>query len=55
MKHVARGKYEMTFVPVCENASEHAPEDLIRKYYDLLEMEINETPHNWLWSHKRWK
>lgn len=55
MKRVARGNYEMTFVPVCENASEHAPEDLIRRYYDLLEMEINETPHNWLWSHKRWK
>ena len=23
--------------------------------YDLLEDEINETPCNWLWSHKRWK
>lgn len=55
MKNVARGKYEMTFVPICRNASEHAPEDLIRQYYDILEQEINETPHNWLWSHKRWK
>ena len=25
------------------------------KYYDLLEQELNETPANWLWSHKRWK
>jgi lauroyl/myristoyl acyltransferase len=32
-----------------------APEDILRKYYDLLEQEINETPGNWLWSHKRWK
>ena len=29
--------------------------ELIRKYYDLLEEEIRETPSNWLWSHKRWK
>lgn len=55
MKHVERGRYEMTFIPVCQNASEHTPEDLIRKYFDILEEEINETPYNWLWSHKRWK
>ncbi len=55
MKRVERGKYEMTFIPICRNASEMTPEDIMRKYYDLLEMEINETPANWLWTHKRWK
>ncbi len=55
MKRVARGHYEMSFIPICRNASEHSPEDILRKYYDLLEEEINETPANWLWSHKRWK
>ena len=55
MKRVTRGYYEMTFIPICMNASEHAPEEILRKYYDLLEEEINETPANWLWSHKRWK
>lgn len=55
MKRVKRGYYEMTFIPICMNASEHAPEEILRKYYDLLEEEINETPANWLWSHKRWK
>lgn len=55
MKHVARGKYEWEFIPMCEDASQYTPDELMRKYYDLLEQEIRETPHNWLWSHNRWK
>ena len=55
MKRVERGHYEMTFIPICEDASKMKPEDILRKYYDLLEEELNETPANWLWSHKRWK
>lgn len=55
MKRVERGHYEMTLIPLCANASEMKPEDLMRRYYDLLEEEINETPANWLWTHKRWK
>ena len=55
MRRVERGHYEMTFIPICTNASEMGPEDIMRKYYDLLELELNETPCNWLWSHKRWK
>jgi KDO2-lipid IV(A) lauroyltransferase len=55
MKRVERGRYEMTLIPMCVNASEMKQEDLMRKYYDLLEEEINETPANWLWTHKRWK
>lgn len=55
MKQVERGRYEMTLIPICRNASESTPEEIMRKYYDLLEEEINETPYNWLWSHNRWK
>ena len=55
MKRVSRGRYEVTFTPMCEDASQTTPEAILRKYYDLLEQEINETPANWLWSHKRWK
>ena len=55
MKHVSRGKYEWEFIPICEDASKYTPDELMRKYYHLLENEINETPHNWLWSHNRWK
>jgi KDO2-lipid IV(A) lauroyltransferase len=45
----------MTFVPICEDASKMTPEAILRRYYDLLEEEIRQTPANWLWSHKRWK
>lgn len=55
MKHVCRGRYEWEFIPICEDASRHTPDELMRKYYDLLEQEIHETPYNWLWSHNRWK
>ncbi len=55
MKRVERGRYEMSFIPICMDASKTTPEEIMRKYYDLLEEEIRETPHNWLWSHNRWK
>ena len=55
MKQVSRGHYEMTFVPICGNAAELSPEEIMRRYLDLLEADIRETPYNWLWSHKRWK
>ena len=55
MKRVERGRYEMTLIPICRDASQLTPEELMRKYYDLLEEEIRETPANWLWTHKRWK
>ena len=55
MKRLERGRYEVTFTPICEDASQTTPESILRKYYDLLEQELNETPANWLWSHKRWK
>lgn len=55
MQRVRRGEYDITLIPICEDASEMAPELILRKYYDLLEEEIRETPANWLWSHKRWK
>lgn len=55
MQRIERGRYEMTFIPICRDASQSTPEELMRKYYDLLEEEIKETPANWLWTHKRWK
>ena len=55
MVPVSKGHYELTFVPICGNASDMEPEDIMRKYLDLLEADIRETPYNWLWSHKRWK
>ncbi|MGM9785754.1 MAG: lysophospholipid acyltransferase family protein [Candidatus Cryptobacteroides sp.] len=55
MKVVERGRYAITFEPLCHDASKEDPEKIIRKYFDLLERDIKEQPHNWLWTHNRWK
>ncbi|MBR1705560.1 MAG: lysophospholipid acyltransferase family protein [Bacteroidales bacterium] len=54
-KQVERGHYRMTFVPLCDHASETAPEEIMKQYYAHLEQDIREQPWNYLWSHKRWK
>lgn len=55
MKRVRRGHYLIEFTTICEDASKMTPEDIIRRYYSLLEKDINETPSNYLWTHRRWK
>ena len=55
MVNKARGKYEISFIKLCDDASRFEPEEIVRMYYAELEKEINQTPFNWLWSHKRWK
>jgi pimeloyl-ACP methyl ester carboxylesterase len=49
------GKYSVEFVPICENASSHTPEELMERYYALLEQDIKEQPWTYLWTHRRWK
>lgn len=50
-----RGHYSIYFEPLCEDASQTTAEELTKIYHEHLQAEILETPHNWLWSHKRWK
>lgn len=54
-ERMERGHYELTFTEICRDASQMAPKDIIRRYYDCLEDEIYRHPDNWLWSHRRWK
>lgn len=50
-----RGHYRLTFVPLCENASQTKPENLMKLYYKHLEEDIQAQPWNYLWTHKRWR
>lgn len=50
----SRGHYRFEFVPICDNASEMSVEDIMKRYYELLEEEIREQPFNYLWTHRRW-
>lgn len=54
-KKLAPGEYSVEFVPICDNASGHTPEELMERYYALLEEDIKEQPWIYLWTHRRWK
>ena len=49
------GHYVATFHKLCEDASQTIENELTNKYFALLEENIKEEPHLWLWTHKRWK
>ncbi|MGN0201822.1 MAG: lysophospholipid acyltransferase family protein [Candidatus Cryptobacteroides sp.] len=55
MLPVARGRYEWTFTEICRNASEHTPHEIMQRFYNLLQEDIEKTPWNYLWTHNRWK
>lgn len=55
MLPVSRGHYLIEFTPICDDASKVSPEEIVGQYYRLLEKDINAMPHNYLWSHRRWK
>lgn len=48
-------KYEMEFKTICDNASTMTVQQIMDRYYELLESDIRKDPGNYLWSHKRWK
>ena len=55
IKKLKRGRYE-THYELVTDAPTALPEGaVLQRCVDLLEADIRETPHQWLWSHKRWK
>jgi Kdo2-lipid IVA lauroyltransferase/acyltransferase len=54
MKRVKRGFYEVTFSEI-SGLEDSSKEGIIERYATLVEKAIEETPSDWLWSHKRWK
>ena len=55
MRKISRGRYQVEMILLTDKPNEATPEDIIEKYAATLERAINEAPHLWLWSHKRWK
>ncbi len=55
MREMEDGNYEMTFVPICEDASQMEEKEILGRYYALLQEDLQEQPWNYLWTHKRWK
>lgn len=55
MREERWGRYTIEFVPIAEKASTMDPDDMIRRYYELLEEDLKAQPYNYLWSHNRWR
>jgi len=53
MRRAARGHYVLRYVPICEDASTMTPQQIMDRYYQLLEKDIREQPANYLWTHQR--
>ncbi len=50
-----RGRYEVIFTKICDDASTTQENEITNAHVRLLEKTIRENPEHWLWSHRRWK
>lgn len=50
-----RGTYRICTDYVVADAAQTTPGELTRMYRDALERIIRQQPHNYLWSHRRWR
>lgn len=52
---VKRGYYKVQITPICEQAKDTKANEITDAYVALLQQEMQQQPHNWLWTHRRWK
>lgn len=50
-----RGYYHIRFERITDDPMATQPGEITRKYASLLEQNILYQPHQWLWTHNRWK
>ena len=55
LRREKRGYYVASLHLICKDASKTEENELTDSYFALLEKNIKEEPHLWLWTHKRWK
>ncbi len=55
LRQTGKGRYSLHFSLITEDAAETEAGEITLKFARLLEQDIEQTPHLWLWSHKRWK
>ena len=55
MKRVGKGRFEIEFTKICDDAATMSPEEIMVEFYRCLEADIVADPGNYLWSHNRWK
>ena len=55
MVRTKRGHYTIRFKLLAENPGELPQNEITRRFVKELEQTIQQSPSDWLWSHKRWK
>ena len=55
MRSESRGHYSIHLETVCEDARTMSVREIMDRYYELLQRDIEAQPWNYLWTHKRWK
>jgi KDO2-lipid IV(A) lauroyltransferase len=55
IRKVKRGYYDVDIIPLVEDVSKMKENEITEQHVRLLESIIRETPHQWLWTHRRWK
>ena len=50
-----RGYYHVDITTITEEPKNVANNAILKKQIGILEQNIYTQPHNWLWSHRRWK
>jgi len=50
-----RGYYHVDITTITEKPKEVPVNGILEKQIQILEQDIRLQPHNWLWSHRRWK
>ncbi len=54
-RRISRGFYQYEYDLIHDGIESVEPYEITRRYIEKLERLIQETPHLWLWSHRRWK
>ncbi len=54
-RKISRGYYEVEFVELWNGEGELKEHEIINRFAVTLEKAIIESPHLWLWTHRRWK
>jgi len=52
---ISRGRYDVSFRKICDDASTMTPDQIMEDYYAEIEKDVTRKPTNYLWTHKRWK
>lgn len=55
VKRIKRGFYETTFQTLAEYPNDFKDYEITDQFLKLVEQQIYEEPHYYLWTHKRWK